>query len=109
MGGLIFSASAQTNLKQPSRTSVTTTDELARKLGAQDVDNSMDLRNANPIEKAVIDGSASQLNEFTALREGIRVVKDPTTGLPIYIEGRPKTMLKSARKANTSAEAKAFD
>lgn len=109
LGGLIFSAHAQKDLKQPSRTSVTTTDELARKLGAQDVDNSMYLRNANPIEKAVIDGSAGQLNEFTALREGIRVVKDPSTGLPIYIEGRPKTMLKSARKASTSAEAKAFD
>ena len=109
LGGLSYLPYAQTRLKQSPRTTVTTTDELVRKLGAQEVDNSMYLQNFNPIEKAVIDGSAGQLNDFTALREGIRVVKDPTTGLPVYIEGRPKTMLKSGRKANTSVEAKAFD
>ncbi len=99
---------AQSNFKNVERSSITNTDDASKKLNAQTIDNSLYQQNKAPV-KAYIFDDTDALNEFTALRQGIKIVKDGESGLPIFIEGRIKNIQKSARSGRTSAEAMAFN
>jgi bacillolysin len=98
---------AQKVLKNVERQDGNSTD-LQRRLNAEEVDNEMFRKGQQKSLYYNKINDPENLNEITAQKEGVKIVKDADTGLPIFIEGKPQRLIPSLRQARSSAEAAAF-